>query len=274
MPSATELTQQKRFRALYIGHKHSGKTVAACSHIPADPNKKIYLFDGDGRIGGILGAKWIDRSRIDYDYYPPIGDGSGNLMQRINDKCNILFQEFKNKSCVYDTIIADSLTSFAKGLIETSMPYTHATGAKHASQKIAATNIPGMDDYMYESVNTNHLIAALRSMPAQNVIVTGHIIDKYAKADTKNPYSDMIVVGEKIHLRDKIWAEVGIYFDNIFRFQRRLVGGEERFFVTFIDDIACTSLPDLRPGEFDITGKNFQEFLRSQIQSVSQKEEK
>src|SRR5205814_3123368 len=134
-------TQQKRFRALYIGHKHSGKTVAACSHIPADPNKKIYLFDGDGRIGGILGAKWIDRSRIDYDYYPPIGNG--NLIQRINDKCNILFQEYKNNSCVYDTIVADSLTSFARGFIETSIPFTHALGAYHQIVIFASSIIPG-----------------------------------------------------------------------------------------------------------------------------------
>jgi hypothetical protein len=108
-------------------------------------------------------------------------------------------------------------------------------------------------------------MAFLRSLPIPFVIVNAHIVDKFGKADPDDSYSESVVVGEKLSIRDKIGANIGIYFDHIFRFERRMVGLHEHFFVRFRSSLACTSYPELPSGEVDITGKSFHEVLKGYL---------
>ena len=74
------------------------------------------------------------------------------------------------------------------------------------------------------------------------------------------------MVGEKLSLRNKISASIGIYFDHIFRFDRKMIGDKEKYTVQFKGDLACTSFAGLPNGEVDITGKNFYEVLYGYVQ--------
>jgi hypothetical protein len=133
----------------------------------------------------------------------------------------------------------------------------------------------GPSDYGFESTGFDAYLSFLRSLPL-NVIATAHVIDKFDKPHkddgTKDTYAESIIVGEKISLRDKIAANCTIYFDHIFRFDRRMLKGEEHFYVEFISDIACTSFLGLKPGKFDITGLNFYDFVMMKLKEGQAKE--
>jgi hypothetical protein len=261
MPNASKLTNEGRFMALFVGPKHSGKTVAACSVQSSDPTKRTKVLDADGRIRGILGASWIDRSRIDYDYFVP--NAQTSFYQRVNESLEGLIVQCNTMTNPYETYIGDSLTAITHNFVQDALPLTHA-GNK--GKKIGVLAMPGPEDYGFESTGTNSFLSCLRSLPIQNIIITAHVVDKYDKPrnndGSKDTFADSIVVGEKLSLRDKISANATIYFDHIFRFDREIVSGKERFFVEFISDIACTSFTGLKPGYYDITGLNFWEYLQ------------
>jgi hypothetical protein len=247
VPKASDLQPGNRFVGLFIGPKHSGKTVAACSF-----PQPLENWDFDGRINGLLGAPWIDRAKITYDSFPPREQG---LIDRINKKCDNAFilagtSQFDTKS-----IVLDSITSECIAMITQAKGLTHIDSKK--GRFIGPVAMAGPDDYNFESTTAFNLLAFFRSIPVRNVIVTGHTIDKYGKINPDDPYSESIVIGEKLALRDKIAAGIGIYFDHIFRFDRRIIEGKERFFVKFRSELACTSYSELPDGEIDITGKHF-----------------
>lgn len=265
MPNASKLTPESRFMALFVGQKHSGKTVAACSWRRAESGKKIKVLDGDGRIRGILGAPWIKPELIDYDYYAPRVASEKTFFDRVNQDLEVLEMDISRNQCPYETYVADSATAFCKNLILDAIPLTHA---ENKGKRIGTLEMAGPSDYGFESTGFDAYLSFLRSIPL-NVIVTAHIVDKYDKPlnddGTKNMYAESIIVGEKISLRDKISANCTIYFDHIFQFSRQVVSGKERFYVEFVNNIACTSFPGLKPGKHDITDKNFYEYVMSLV---------
>jgi hypothetical protein len=261
MPTAENLTSESRFMALFVGPKHSGKTVAACSWLT---DKRIKVSDFDGRIRGLLGAPWIRKDKIDYDYFAPKGEGNKIFFQRVNQDLEALLTLINTNRCPYETYVGDSATSFCKNLMLDSIPLTHAEGK---GKKIGILEMPGPADYGFESVGMDSYMSFLRSLPL-NVIVTAHIVDRYDKPmvtdergrSFKDPYAESVIVGEKLSLRDKLSATVPNYFDHIFRFDREVVRGEEKFYVEYISNIACTSFPNLKPGRHDITNKDFRKY--------------
>jgi hypothetical protein len=262
MPSAANLQPDGRMMALFIGAKHSGKTCAATSFV-RDPQKRTKVLDFDGRIRGILGAPWIDKNRIDYEYYPPrVGNNQTPTYQKINNDMEAMLVQCNTAQNPYETVICDSLTAETFALVCDAIPLTHQ-GNK--GKKLGVMNMAGPEDYGFEATGTYNLMAFLRSLPIPYVIVTAHIVDKFGKADPENPFSESVITGEKLSIRDKIGTNIGIYFDHIFRFERRMVGAQERFFVRFRSSIACTSFAELPNGEVDITGKSFHDVLLSYI---------
>lgn len=263
MPKASSLTNESRFMALFVGPKHSGKTVAAASWLPPGP-KLMKVLDGDGRIRGILGAPWIQRERIEYDYYPPRIASDKTFFERVNADLEAFEIQVRQNPNLYATYVSDSATAFCKNLILDAIPLTHqGSNGKGIGRRIGTVEMAGPSDYGFEATGFEGYLSYLRSMPL-NVIVTAHVIDKFDKPlkedGTKDTYAENIIVGEKISLRDKIAANCTIYFDHIFRFDRKIVGKEERFFVEYVSNIACTSFLGLKPGRHDITGKNFYEY--------------
>lgn len=259
MPSAETLTPDSRFFALFIGPKHSGKTVAACS-VRSDSQGEspghVSVEDFDGRIRGILGAPWINKKNLSYDFYPP---KMSKLVEKLEGKFSSMLTAAEMGQHVPETEIIDSITAECLAMIQQALPITHAKdqSGKTKGKTLGGIYMPGPEDYGMEASATYSIMAFLRSIPIKNVIVTAHTIDRFGKANPDDPYSESIVVGEKLSIRDKIGENIKIYFDHIFRFDRRLVGGAERFFVKFRSDLACTSYAALPVGEIDITGKDF-----------------
>lgn len=259
MPSAENLTPDSRFFALFIGPKHSGKTVAACSvRSGSDTDNPGYVSveDFDGRIRGILGAPWINKKNISYDFYPP---KMPDLVGKIEAKFQGFMAAANMNQHIPETEIIDSVTAECLAMIQQALPVTHAKGSdgKQKGKTLGGIWMPGPEDYGMEASATYSIMAFLRSIPIRNVIVTAHTVDRFGKANPDDPYSESIVVGEKLSIRDKIGENIKIYFDHIFRFDRRIVGSEEHFYVKFRSDLACTSYAALPAGEIDITGKDF-----------------
>lgn len=265
--------------ALFVGPKHAGKSVAACSWMSPPPSqKRIKVLDGDGRIRGILGSPWVDKNRIDYDYYAPkVAGNKSTFFDRVNQDLDALMVQIATNQCPYETYIGDSLTSFCKNLILDALPLTHVRTddrgkESQTGKRIGTMQMAGPSDYGFESTGSDAFLSFLRSIPL-NVICTAHVVDKFDKPldsqGNKDTYAESIKVGEKLSLRDKIAQNTSIYFDHIFRFDRKIVNNQERFYVEYISDIACTSFPGLKPGLHDITGKNFREYTLDLVAKAS-----
>lgn len=255
---ASDLSPDFRFMGLFVGPKHAGKTVAAAS-FPQPSN----FLDFDGRIRGLLGAPWINRDRITYDVFPPREEG---LVQRI-DKL-LSSQQILAGTGQFDiqTEVLDSLTSETYAMLTQGIKTTHSPSSNEEKSRgrfLGSVAMAGPEEYGFEAQTTYDILSALRTIPIPNVICTAHIVDKFGKENPNDKYSPTIIVGEKLSLRDKIGANIGIYFDHIFRFDREMVNGREKFTVQFRGDIACTSYSELPTGIHDITGRSFYEFMRS-----------
>lgn len=258
MPSADNLQPDSRFVGLFIGHSGSGKTSAAASF-----PKPMKVYDFDGRIRGILGCPWIDKKGIDYEYYPPRNKPGESTFTKVNADFESLLLMTQKGMSNYKTIVLDSLTSAAFALVCDALPLTH--GGNNKGKKLGSMLMPGPEDYGFESQGIGSILTFLRSLPVQNIICMAHVVDRYGKADPSNPYADSVVVGEKLSLRDKIAENSQIYFDHIFRFDKKEQGNTVKHYVKFRGDIARTSFNALPDGEIDITGVNFYEKLMARV---------
>lgn len=265
--SAENLTSTDRFLALFVGPKHCGKTVAACSFLDPNSSNYVEVLDFDGRIRGINGAPWIDKKRVRYTYYPPkVTATQTPTYIKINTDMEALLVKCTIGQNDIETLVGDSLTAETFAMLCDAIPLTHkGEHDKVRGKHIGVLNMAGPEDYGFEATATYNLLAFFRSLPIKNIILTAHVVDKYGKADPNDPFSETVVTGEKLSLRDKISTNISIYFDHIFRFDRRMYGSEERFYVTFRSNIACTSYAKLPTGEVDITGKSFQDVLKGYI---------
>lgn len=252
MPNAKDLNAEDgRFFGLFVGRSKSGKTVAECS-FPGN----TYVFDFDGRIRGLLGAPWIDRSKIQYDYFPPREPG---VLTRLNQKFDSMLAASSARQLNLDTIILDSVTSECSLLIQQALPTTHKDGK---GLKFETFNVTGPEDYKLESQGIMATLSFLRSLPVKNVIVSAHIIPKWGKADSSNKFSENVQIGEKLSITDRLGENVLIYFDHVFRFSREVINDKETHFVEFRTDLANTSFEKLPVGRHDVTGKNFYETMQ------------
>jgi hypothetical protein len=255
MPSAEILSPESRFLAMFVGPTKCGKTVAACSFRSSE-DKVIQVMDFDGRIRGLLGAPWINRKNINYTYYPP---KQSNLIDTINKELEMLevYAE-KQPYNLPETIILDSITSETITMLTQSVSLTHSKdGKKTTGRYIGNFAMPEPGDYGYQSQVTMSIINFLLTIPVKNIIVTGHVVPIYGKKDEDNPYSETIVVGERISITDKLGSNIGIKFDHCFRFDKKEVAyGKVAHVVRFRDkDLANTAYASL-PDQADWTGKN------------------
>src|SRR5206468_3184836 len=80
-------------------------------------------------------------------------------------------------------------------------------------------------------------------------------------------YKPNIIIGEKLNLNDNLAASVLSEFDNVFRFERKIVNGKEKFFVQFSSEVAGNSY-GIPPGEFDITDQEFYPYFQKLIEAT------
>lgn len=267
MPNASSLSPETRFFALFVGESGSGKTVAECSFAQCG---KLQCNDFDGRIRGILGANWITdemRKNINYDPFPPKMDG---LIEKLNQNFEVMMITSRNRpQDLPATHLTDSITSMNQAFLAQAKILTHPGKPGEKGKWLGAISMAGPEDYGLESTACSDYISSLKSLPIPNVIVSAHIIDKYGKlpdAEGKiNSYSESVVIGEKLSIRDKIGENIKIHFDHIFKFDRISVNDKDKFFVTFRGGIARTSYAQLPDGPQDITNKDFYKYLMSLV---------
>lgn len=257
MPKASDLTPEKRFFGLFVGKSGSGKTVAGASF-----PKPLHILDFDGRVRGLLGAPWIDRDQIQYEPFPPEEVG---MLERLHKKLElyqtyVVTGQYEN---LPKTIQLSSLTSECFAMLMQAIPLTHSgKGEKPRGKFLGATPMAGPEDYGFEATNTYSILSFLRTIPVENIIVDAHIVDRFGKVDPENPFSESVVVGEKLSVRDKISENVMIYFDHCFRFNKYESAGREKFVCRFRGDLPYkTAYSQLPMGDVDVTGINFYDNL-------------
>ena len=265
MPQLSDRSETNRFIGLFVGESGSGKTVAEASF-----PKPIHFDDFDGRINGAQSLPWLNTGGIDYDYYPPKQRG---LIPNLNKRLEGMLNAASLIPAIMQlptTHVTDSITNMTYAFLCQAIPLTHKMGASRGDstgkfigggpQDGGPIAMAGPEDYGLEATATYDYIAFLKSLPIPNIIISAHIIDKYGKSDPNNPFSENVVVGEKLSIRDKIAENIKSHFDHVFKFERTAVGSE-RFYVTFRGGIARSSYSWLPFGRQDITNKPFYDFM-------------
>lgn len=249
MPLASDLAPDKGMKCLFVGRSGSGKKAAACTY----PGP-IYYFDFDGRIDGIRGCPWIDKTQVEYDYYPP----EAGIVERTEKKLQSIIADYNGNSMRYKTIILGSITGQTFAYLQQGNVLTHGLdGGKKAGKFIGQVAMPGPAEYGFEAMATYNLLATLRKMRETNIIVTAHVIDRYGKKDASDPYSESTIVGTKLSVRDKIGENSLIYFNEIYEFSKESLGNTIQHKVRFRSDLCRTTYSQLPNGQVDISGINF-----------------
>jgi len=257
-----------RFFGMFVGDSKCGKTNAAVSFATLG---KVKVYDLDLRIRGAFSAKqWLGEevfSRIDVEQYPP-GKGFSDIEKSLEQ----LALQVKLGTSEYKTVIIDSLTTEARAMVADalSMDLPGVKDSPLIKGKILGTlRMPGPGHYGYEQEALLQIIEYLKALPI-NVIVTAHIIDRYGKPPSGNEYSENVVVGEKLAVRDKVGVNMLLHFDDVYRFTRSESAGELKYFVKFRDgDLAATTYHTLPNDKVDITRRNFYETWKNYISPTS-----
>ncbi len=273
MPSLDNLTPDARIMALFIGRSGTGKKAAAAS-FPGP----IDFLDFDGRIRGILGCSWINPKNLgNVEIFPPKNKKGEFSFDKINEHLDLLTAQANIGTLPYKTLYLGSLTGLAFGLLQDALILTHKDGR---GLKMGALSVTAPLDYKFESQGAKQMLAHLRYLKDHptgiaNIIVGAHTVPRWGKSgidfdtdpalkekiEKEKQYQDNVVIGEKISLTDKLSEECQIYFDHIWRFDKRMEIGnnQPQHYVQFRSDIARTTFSKLPNGEINITDKPFYE---------------
>lgn len=284
MPKVFDIDLKKKAQLmLFVGRSSSGKTAAAATY------PRPLIQDYDGRVGGLISMrKIIEQSNpagVDYkSMLPPFG--WQEVSKEFKDlKLNIIM----NQGSGYTgpkTLIPDSITAMNRLFINESLDIQSGLNVKDP-QKSVGIRLEGTGDYKYESSAFFQILDWARELVAlgMNVIFTAHILDRYGKpgkhtfdaegkphlaetwtAEKEKKIDETVVVGEQLSIRPKIGENLMVYFDEVYRFEKREIGNQTRHFVKFKTDIARSSLG--LQGEHDITGVNFYQFWLEQVGKI------
>lgn len=260
MPNATQYKSDLRIIALLVGRSGDGKSYAGASF----PHPFLEI-DPDLRFGGISNAinQGIlhDPAGIDYEQFSPTS-GWPKLEKLIEQlDSDRITNKFKYKS-----IGVGSVTSLSRMALNFSKQFQSGKmiGPKDKDgnklRDSSLIRIAGPSDYNVEASAVHDFFDHLRTYPC-NILVTGHTVNKWGKEkDDVGDFQPAEVIGEKLSIRDNLGENIQSYFDNVWRFSRRLEGGELKFYVEFATDLAKNGF-GIPPGAYDITNKEFYPFL-------------
>lgn len=257
-----EFKTQKGMRFLFVGRSGSGKSNAVVSF-----PEKIYDFDFDNRFRGAASAiSWLGAekfSKIDFDFYNP-KDGFAAVDKKLNEIANN--QERRNNP--YATLAFESVSTLLTTLALDSQRLREGKGRTRG-----VVGFLHPDDYNYVSTAMRLLmynyIFPLNEMGV-NVIFSAWPVDKWARPKDAAEYAPPEVVGEKIIGPGNAVEELIGYFDEVYYFRKKpslLPGKPPNFTVEFNGGFAKSAF-SLKPGEHDITGKNFFSFWEESVKNA------
>lgn len=264
---ASDIVPSKQFFGLFVGRSGSGKDCAAFSF--PTPMK---VFDIDLRSdGGALGTTWLSKehkSKIDITkIFPNQG------FKKIDDEMVSILLQYQQGQRPYETIYFGSCTSLQDlflteaGRLIKGLNIGGKSGAK--GENAGGVRVSGPPDYKYLYAAFRDVMDYLRLYPI-NIIMSAHTTERYGKPtkeiekdgeifEVEDAYGDNVPVGEKLTLSDKLGENVQIYFNEVYKFEKRMSGDTPKYYVKFRTDVAKTVHPKLPNGEVEITGKNFYE---------------
>lgn len=267
MPSAESIKPDSRSVNLFIGRSGHGKSAAAYSF----PHPMIVL-DADGRIRGGL-TSWVSRKGLTY---VPIlhRDPQNTVFDQLNREFEKLEGICKMSGMVEtpETVVLDSATWAAGGLLLDALPLTHIAGGDQGERgrKLGNMNMAGPGDYGFQSTGMLQIAAFLKSLPIKHIIVTAHIVNRWGRRKNENgkiidPYGPSEIVGEQLALTDKIAESFPSIFDNIFRFEKVELPNRNKFVFSSHGELARSAYAGLPFGNTDITDKSFFDTLTELI---------
>lgn len=253
----TDLSKDIRLFALFIGRSSSGKTVAAAS-LP----KPLQELDFDLRANGIVNAVqqgWLNGADIDIKQFDPF---KGYI--QVQEHLNLLYTLAGGRQLSFKSLDLGSMTSLIRLLELTSLNAPAGSGIGHIN--LGGLAITGPADYKFESQAMHKIIDFLRVLPC-NVTISAHIVDKYGKRPGSKDMDPSVIIGEKLTITANLAENVIAMFNDVYKFTKKMVNGEDRYYVEFCTEIARNSF-GIPPGEFDITKKNFWEFFQNLVSSI------
>jgi len=254
----------KGFVALFVGRSGSGKDCAQWSF----PGPS-YTFDIDNRIrGGLSSLAWLGKERIskvDFDFYNP-KDG----FEAIDNKGSIILIDAQQRKCKYKSIFVNSVGSLAAMLARDSLRLRGQEG-KFEGKVRGKVKFLHPDDYNYVSTAFRILMFEWVMPLAEvgiNVIFSAWVTNLWGKKQGSSDYAPSEVIGERLAgASQNLAEEIPGYFDEVYRFYKEenpIVSQGPKHFAEFTGGFAKSAL-GLPPGKFEITGKNFYEFLISKL---------
>lgn len=241
------------FVGLFVGRSGSGKTCAEASFTKYG---KLYIFDSDNRIRGLLeAARWLGKDRmnlIEFDYYNP-RDG----FKSIDDKLSMFIAQANSGKLEYRTLVFDSIGSLVYML---ALDSQYLRGLKSQSGKVrGSVKFLHPDDYNYVSMAFRQLMfngVMPLAEKGVNIIFSGWLVGKWAKRPGSEDYAPAEEIGERLVGPQNLAEEVIGYFDEVYKFVKEPVFRGAKYTVEFNGSFAKTAL-GLPSGKFDITGRDF-----------------
>lgn len=260
MTNLLDLQTRKSIFALFLGRSGSGKSAAASSF-----DHPYLELDFDLRAGGILdwaNKGMVDGSSIEVQQFMP---QSG--WQPVDKFLEGLRSQIVSGQFKYKTIGLGSITNMVR--LFNILSVRLKSGQPNKKQvTIDGLALTDGADYKFEAQATHQVFDYLRVFPC-NIIATAHIVDRWGKRPSAGRYDPNEILGEKLSITSNLGENLQTYFDNVFRFSKKIESGRVRYYVEFSTDMAKNSF-GLPPGEFDITDKNFKEEFNKLCQAAKE----
>jgi len=252
MPNIEDALLKEEFVILMKGEPSGGKSIAAASF------PKPYIFDMESRIRSVAAYHYPRGKRdLTYDTY------TREDYPKFDKKWDEFIDLSKMNRFPYDTVIVDSLTSCADLLMQHVL---RLKGLDGKGKKIAGIAVNSIEDYNAENSMLIELVQFLQQIRCKYKILIAHVI----KTEKTNLNDDSVVVTRQLLTGGKkVAARIPGYFDEIYHFEQKPVGGRPQFTARTVntgEDFARTTLR--LPKEINFTDQSFYELIQPSIQEV------
>jgi hypothetical protein len=253
MANTKDLKIGDKLFGLFKGEPGTGKTIGAAS-FPAP-----YIFDLDSRLAPVR-LRFPEKDIVFDSYF----NNFIGMMKK--------FEELLNYN-PYETIIVDSLTSFARTVLSHMVKYRVGEDRTKKLQR-GGLDVAQIEDYGGETAAIVQLIDALKVLGGKcNIILIAHVVvsDAYNIKTQQVTTSRQLLTGGK-----KIAAEIPTAFNEAWHFSCRSdFNSRPQFMINTQQtgvDWAKTALPI--PYEIDWTDKNLYELIQSYLKTETKTETK
>lgn len=247
----------ERIFAVFAGRSGSGKTTAAAS-LP----RPLHEIDLDLRANGLINSVKqgiVDPEGIDIESFDPLGG-----IVKIQDHLNLLHAKIAAKQFNYKSLDLASVFSLVRLLELTTLNMDNTKGIGHI--KLGGQNMTGLADYKFERQQFLRVIDYLRTFPC-NVTLSAWISTHWGKPAGAKEGDPNVPIGETLNVTQNLAEAILGTFNDVWRFEKKVVNNEEKYYVQFSTDMAKNSF-GIPPGEHDITRKNFWEYFQNLVRSI------